>query len=148
MGNSHSFAKGNQGMKFRARTRGSQRGFTLMELVIVMTIMAILTTVAVPIFITHIRRAREVVLMQNLQEIRHAIDKYITDKEKAPQSLQDLVSAGYLRKIPDDPITKSTDTWQIEMEKEPTKPGGQIGIENVRSGAEGQDTNGQAYSEY
>lgn len=124
------------------------RGFTLMELVIVMTIIAILSTIAVPIYVTHVRRAKEVVLLQNLQEMRHAVDKYITDKEKAPQSLQDLVSAGYLRRIPEDPITKSTDTWQFEMEKEPTRPGVPIGIDNVRSGADGTDTNGVAYTEY
>ncbi len=131
-----------------SKAKQKNRGFTLMELVIVMTIIAILSTIAVPIYITHVRRAKEIVLLQNLQEMRHAVDKYSTDKEKAPQSLQELVSAGYLRRIPEDPITKAIDTWQFDMEKEPTRPGVPIGIDNVRSGAEGTDTNGVAYSDY
>lgn len=124
------------------------RGFTFMELLIVMTVIAILATVAIPVYNTHIRRAKEVVLQQNLYEMRRAIDNYTVDKEQAPQSLQDLVSAGYLRAIPVDPLTKSADTWVTEMESEPPGPDVPAGIKDVRSGAEGVGTNGIPYSQY
>ena len=132
---------------FKAGHRHKNSGFTLIELVIVMTILAILITVALPVFMTHIRHAKEVVLMQDLMEMRNAIDNYITDKEKAPQSLEELVSAKYLRSIPKDPIEAEAE-WQVEMGSEPVKPGGQPGIENVRSGASGTSVDGRAYSEF
>jgi general secretion pathway protein G len=119
-----------------------------MEVVIVMTIIAILATVALPVYITHVKRAREVVLRHDLDEMRRAIDKYTVDKERAPQSLQDLVSAGYLRSIPIDPITKSADTWVTEMESEPPSPEVPAGIRDVRSGAEGEGSDGVPYSQY
>ena len=124
------------------------RGFTLMEIVIVMTVISILLAVAIPIYMTHIKRAKEVVLRTNLDEMRRAIDKYTVDKEKAPSSLADLVSAGYLRKIPDDPLTRSAETWRTEMETETTSPEVAPGIKDVRSGAEGSDSEGKPYSEY
>jgi general secretion pathway protein G len=124
-----------QRTKFTTISRRKNHGFTLIELVIVMTILAILVTVALPVFMTHIRHAREVVLMQDLMEMRHAIDNYITDKEKAPQS------------FPKDPIGEEAE-WQVEMGSEPVKPGGQPGIENVRSGASGTAMDGRAYSEF
>jgi general secretion pathway protein G len=86
---------------FRQRTL-RQPGFTLMELVIVMTVIAILVSVAVPVYVTHVKRAKEVVLMNDLDEMRRALDKYTADKEKGAQSLQELVSGGYLRAIPID----------------------------------------------
>jgi general secretion pathway protein G len=135
-------------MRFHTAKQPAQRGFTLMELVIVMTVIAILVSVAVPVYVTHVRRAKEVVLMNDLDEMRRAIDKYTVDKEKAPQSLQDLVTGGYLRKIPEDPITKSVETWEIEMESEPYRPGVPAGIANVRSSADGTGTDGRAYKEY
>lgn len=129
----------------RVSAQGRARGFTLMELVIVMTVIAILMAVAIPIFITHIKHAKEVVLKANLDEMRRAIDKYTVDKEKPPGSLQDLVTAGYLRAIPEDPISRSADSWQTEDSKD-TDLG--PGIANVRSGADGTDSQGKAYSEY
>lgn len=131
-----------------ARVRGRSAGFTLIELVIVMAVIAILLAVAIPIFITNIKRAKEVVLKTNLDEMRRAIDKYTVDKEKAPQSLQDLVSAGYLRALPLDPLTRSADTWKIEMETETASSDVAPGIKDVRSGAEGNDVEGKPYSEY
>jgi general secretion pathway protein G len=119
-----------------------------MELVIVMTIIAILVVVALPIYVTHIKRAREIVLKQDLDEMRRAIDKYTVDKEKSPAQLSDLVSGGYLRKIPDDPITRSSSTWQVEMETESPSPDIPPGVNNVRSGAEGTGSDGIAYHEY
>ena len=127
----------------------NNRGFTLMELVIVMTIIAILSTIAIPIYITHVRRAKEVVLLQDLQEMRHAIDKYIADKEKAPSSLSELVSAGYLRMIPENPLTKSAEDWSPIMEKAPTKPGAPIGIEDVKCPENlGTGSDNRAYTDY
>jgi general secretion pathway protein G len=125
-----------------------QRGFTFLELLIVMTILAILVVVAVPVFLTNIKHAREVRLQHDLFVMREAIDKYTVDKEQAPPTLQDLVTAGYLRALPEDPITRSTETWQVEMETETLRQDAQPGIRDVKSGAEGTDTNGKPYSEY
>ena len=135
-------------MQFQAKNNLRQPGFTLIELVIVMTIIAILASVAVPIYITHVKHAKEVVLMNDLDEMRRALDKYAADKEKGAQSLQDLVSGGYLRAVPVDPLTKSNETWETEMESEPYRPGVPVGIANVRSGADGTGTDGRAYKEY
>jgi general secretion pathway protein G len=135
-------------MNNRPRRPALARGFTMMELVIVMTIIAILATIAVPVFRQHIQRAKEVRLMHDLAVMREAIDKYTIDKEEAPSSLQTLVSSGYLRRIPEDPLTRSADTWQTEMESEPSKPGGSVGLKDVRSGAEGTGSDGRPFSEY
>ena len=135
-------------MRFQSTKKVCQRGFTLMELVIVMTVIAILVSIAVPVYVTHVKRAKEVVLMNDLDEMRRGIDKYTADKEKAPQSLQDLVAGGYLRRVPDDPLTKSNETWEIEMDSEPYRPGVPAGIKDVHSGAEGTGTDGRAYKEY
>jgi len=124
------------------------RGFTLMEIVIVLTVIAILATVAVPVYTKHMRHAKETVLKQDLYEMRSAIDKYTIDKERAPANLQDLVTGGYLKRIPEDPLTKSADTWQIEMESEPPSPDVPAGIANVRSGAEGVGLDGVPFSQY
>jgi len=130
------------------RTSQGGRGFTLIEIVIVMTVIAILASVALPVYITHVKRAKEVVLKQDLDAMRRAISNYTFDKEKAPASLQDLVSAGYLKSLPVDPITKSADTWVTEQETEPFNPDSGPGIANVRSGAEGAGTDGVAYGQY
>ena len=135
-------------MTVRSLRKRFESGFTLMELVIVMTIVAILVVVALPVYVTHIKRAREIVLKQDLDEMRRAIDKYTVDKEKAPAQLSDLVSAGYIRKIPEDPITRSSTTWQVEMETESPSPDNPPGINNVKSGADGTGTDGVAYKDY
>src|SRR3954471_15614990 len=93
-----------------------QRGFTLIELMIVISIMLILISTAIPLYNASIRNAREAVLRQNLFTLRSVIDQYSEDKEKAPQSLQDLIDAGYLKQIPVDPITHSRETWQTVQE--------------------------------
>ena len=125
-----------------------QRGFTFLELLIVMTILAILAVVAVPSFLKNIKHARETRLQHDLWVMREAIDKYTVDKEKAPQSLQDLVSAGYLRAVPEDAITRSAETWRVEIESETLSQDATPGIRDVKSGAEGTDANGKPYSEY
>ncbi len=132
-----------------ARSRRSQRGFTLIELMIVISIILILISTAIPIYQQSIIRAREAVLSQNLFTLRSVIDQYTMDKQKAPQSLDDILQAGYLKQIPIDPITNSRDTWQTEQEDvlqsaDQTQPG----ITNVHSGANGVGSNGVAYSEW
>src|ERR1700694_4335959 len=99
--------------RFRARAR---RGFTFVELMIVMAIIAVLLSVAVPIYSRSIVRAKESVLKNNLFTLRTVIDEYTYDKQKAPQGLQDLVTDGYMRQIPVDPITGTADSWRVIME--------------------------------
>lgn len=135
-------------MQFTNHASRRQRGFSLMELVIVMTILAILAAIALPMYNTNVRRAKEVVLQQDLEAMRRAIDSYTIDKQKAPQSLQEIVTAGYLRRIPVDPLTKTSDAWITENEDQPFTPDVPVGIKNVRSGAEGADSENKAYAEY
>src|SRR5512140_3400344 len=97
-------------------SRRKNRGFTLIELMIVMSIILILVSIAAPIYTRSITRAKEAVLHQDLFAMRSVIDQYTMDKGKAPQSLDDLVTAGYLKEIPKDPFTNSKDTWQVEQE--------------------------------
>jgi general secretion pathway protein G len=131
------------------RTRSGRRGFTLVELMIVMTIVAILMSIAIPIYQKSVLRAKESVLKNNLFTIRTVIDEYTYDKQKAPQSLQDLVNDGYLRKIPDDPITGSDQSWKIVMEDAMTSMSQtEPGIFDVRSGADKTSLEGTPYSEW
>ena len=114
---------------------------------IVMAIIAVLATVAIPSYINAVRHADEAVLREDLQTMRQAIDSYTIDKEKAPQSLDDLVQAGYLKSIPIDPITKSPDTWMTDtsdtlMDVNETAGG----IDNVHSGAQAISTDGSSYN--
>lgn len=138
-------------MKLIRTTRGAgrQRGFTLLELMIVMSVIVILMTVAIPNYQRSMIQARETVLRNNLFTLRSVIDQYTLDKQKAPQSLQDLVSAGYLRELPRDPITNSTESWQVVQEDtlaaiDQTQPG----IVDVHSGADGTASDGTAYSSW
>jgi general secretion pathway protein G len=132
----------------RRRTKRS-RGFTLIELMIVMSILLILITIAIPIYNQSILRARESVLRQDLFTMRQVIDQYTLDKQKAPQSLEDLVSAGYLKVIPNDPFTGRNDTWQsvqedVTLDPSVTEPG----ISDVHSGSNSVGTDGTTYSSW
>jgi general secretion pathway protein G len=127
--------------------RRKNAGFTLVELMIVMAIIMVLAVVAVPSYIAAIRAAREAVLKEDLHVLRNAIDSYTADKQKAPQSLDDLVQEGYLKKIPDDPMTHTKDTWVTDTSSDlhsvdQTDPG----IDDVHSGSQEQGSNGQPYS--
>ena len=122
-------------------------GFTLIELMIVMSIIAILVAIAAPIYSQSIVRAKESVLKQDLYSMRSVIDQYSMDKGKAPQSLDDLVTAGYLKQIPVDPFTNSKDTWVPEQEDVLLSVNqDQPGISDVHSGATGTGTDGTPYS--
>lgn len=128
------------------RRRGEQ-GFTLLELMIVMIIIGILAAVAVPAYLQSVRKAREAVLREDLHAMREAIDSYTVDKEKAPQSLDDLVQAGYLRAIPKDPITNRTDSWVTSQDDTLASVyQSEPGINDVHSGAEATSSDGSAYS--
>lgn len=131
------------------REKKSEAGFTLVELMIVMAIIGILATLAIPSFVGAIRQAREAVLREDLHVMRTAIDSYTADKEKAPQSLQDLITDGYLKSIPIDPMTHSSDSWVTDTSDElssvdQTEPG----IDNVHSGSEETGSDGQPYSSW
>ena len=125
----------------------SRRGFTLIELMIVISIILILIGIAVPAYEQSVIRAKEAVLRQDLKTMRDQIDNYTMDKEKAPQTLQDLVDAGYLRALPKDPFTGSSDTWQTESSDtlqslDQTEPG----ITDVHSGSSATGSDGTAYN--
>src|SRR5579859_548828 len=132
----------------RAKLRGvDQGGFTLIELMIVISIILILVGISVPMYEQSVIRAKEAVLRQDLKTMRDQIDNYTMDKEKAPQSLQDLVDAGYLRKIPKDPFTGSPGTWQIEVSDAMVSPNQtEPGISDVYSGSELTSGDGTAYN--
>jgi general secretion pathway protein G len=131
------------------RTRRTQSGFTLIELIIVMTIIAILATLAIPYFAAAVKHAREAVLREDLQTMRMAIDSYTMDKQKAPQSLDDLVQEGYLKAVPEDPMTHSKDTWVTDTSDDmssvdETEPG----ISDIHSGSDESGSDGQPYSSW
>jgi general secretion pathway protein G len=131
--------------QFRSR---SERGFTLLELVIVITILVILSTLVVPVYNGIIGQTKETTLKDTLFKLRDAIDKYTLDKEEAPPTLDDLVKANYLREVPIDPITGKNDTWEVELEEEAVSRKGNKGIKNVYSGAPGTSRDGRPYKEF
>jgi general secretion pathway protein G len=129
--------------------KSSTRGFTLIEVLIVVVLVIVLASVGLATYTNSVRRAREAVLKEDLFRMRDAIDQYYADKNKYPATLQDLVSDGYLREIPKDPITDSTDTWQTEnAEPDPNNVSAELGIVNVKSGSEEMSMEGTKYSEW
>lgn len=123
-------------------------GFTLIELMIVMAVIAVLVSVAVPMYQKSVIRARETVLRQNLFTLRTVIDEYTYDKAKAPQSLEDLVREGYLRQVPVDPMTGQAD-WEVVMEDAVTSVNQtEPGIFDVRSRSTARSLEGTPYNEW
>src|SRR5947209_15138384 len=127
-----------------ALRRSQERGFTLIEMIIVISIVLILTGIAVPIYRTHLLHAREAVLREDLYTMRNAIDQYTMDKNKAPQDLNDLVTAGYMSRIPQDPFTRTTD-WQVAQDDTLLSPDQTApGINDVHSTSNQNSTEGTA----
>lgn len=122
-------------------------GFTLLELVIVVTVIVILATLVVPMFQTIVTNSKETILKDTLFKLRDSVDKYTLDKEEAPQSLDDLVKSNYIREVPPDPITGKPD-WEVELEDEPISKTGKRGIKNIYSAAEGTASTGTAYKDF
>jgi general secretion pathway protein G len=124
-------------------------GFTLLELMVVMAIISVLATLAIPSFIQALKSAREAVLKEDLHVMRAAIDSYTMDKQKAPQSLDDQIQDGYLKGIPEDPMTRSRDTWVTDTSDslhslDQTDPG----VDDVHSGSQDSGSDGQPYSSW
>jgi general secretion pathway protein G len=131
------------------KNRRAQSGFTMIELIIVMAIMLILITLAIPRFTGAVKHAREAALREDLQTMRTAIDTYTMDKQKGPESLDDLIQDGYLKAIPEDPITRSKDTWVTDSTEsmvsvDETDPG----ITDIHSGSTDTGSDGQPYSSW
>jgi len=174
IGRSSRFETGNQEFAFRGRpwalgwacplanfkfpisnfklpaSRSKTRGFTLIELMVVLTLLLILATMSVPIFQLAIVHAREAVLKDDLYTLRKLIDEFTLDKQHPPSSLDDLAEAGYLRGgIPVDPFTGSNQTWRTDVEDVPLNPSqGASGIVDVHSGSDGIALDGTPYSSW
>ncbi|HEY2040783.1 MAG TPA: prepilin-type N-terminal cleavage/methylation domain-containing protein [Edaphobacter sp.] len=132
----------------RAGTKLSE-GFTLIELMIVMVIIGLLAAIAVPMYVQSVRHAKEAVLKEDLRTMRSAIDAYTVDKQKAPQSLDDLVQAGYIKAMPKDPFTNRTDTWvPAQDDTLQTIDQTEAGINDVHSGAQDVASDGTSYSSW
>jgi general secretion pathway protein G len=119
-------------------------GFTLIELLVVMTIVALLLTLAVPRYFGSIDRSKEAVLKENLHQMREAISRYYADKGRYPESLDALAADKYLRRVPLDPITESTTTWQVVQPEDSQR----TGVYDVRSGAPGKAKDGSEYAQW
>jgi general secretion pathway protein G len=132
---------------FRLFPSSRSGGFTLLELMIVMFIIVILASIALPQYQRHVLHARETVLKDDLFKMRAMIDQYAADKGKLPPSLDELVTAGYLREIPVDPITNEKD-WTPEIGEDPNSTEGEQGLINVRSSSTDTATDGTSYNQW
>jgi general secretion pathway protein G len=132
----------------RRKRAGGVWGFTVLEMMVVITIIFMLLSIAIPNYRTSIIRSREAVLREHLFTLRSLIDQYTLDKKKGPQSLEDLVAEGYLREVPVDPITNTSSSWETESDGGALFAGDQTeaGIIDVHSGAAGNSLDGSPYS--
>ena len=129
--------------------RRDQRGFTLIELLVVLSLISLLAAMGLVQYRNSVRHTQESVLRTDLFRMRDAIDQYYADKGKYPAGLDALVSEGYMRKIPVDPITQSTDSWQtVPAEPDPGNPTAEPGIYDVKSGAQGTALDGTNYTDW
>jgi general secretion pathway protein G len=132
----------------RERRQG-EGGFTLVELIIVMTIIAVLASIAIPSYLRSVNRAKEAVLREDLHTMRTSISNFEVDEEKRPEGLDDLVQKGYLKAVPIDPITGRNDTWITGVSNMPTDiDESQGGIDEVHSGAQAQSSEGTSYNSW
>ena len=126
-----------------------ERGFTLIELMVVASILIILASLGMAQYRNSVTRAREATLKEDLFRMRDAIDQYYADKGMYPGTLDELVSAGYLRKVPDDPFTMSASTWQTTpSEPDPANPNAPPGVYDVKSGSDATALDGTKYSDW
>jgi general secretion pathway protein G len=133
----------------RRLVRRSDAGFTLIELMVVIALISVLAGMGVVQYRNSVTRTKEAVLMEDLFRMRDAIDQYYADKATYPANLEALVTDGYLRQVPKDPFTNSSDTWQtIPSESDPANPDATPGIFDVKSGAPGNSISGSAFSEW
>jgi general secretion pathway protein G len=129
--------------------RPRHAGFTMIELLVVVSLIIILAGIGMAEYRNGVIRAQEAVLMEDLFRMRDALDQFHADKQKYASSLEDLVTEGYLRAIPKDPFTQSADSWQtVEAEPDPNNPETEPGIYNVKSGSDRTALNGSKYSEW
>ncbi len=125
------------------------RGFTMIELLVVVSLIVILATMGMTQYRASVIHAREATLKEDLFRLRDAIDQYYADKGAYPTTLDSLVSDGYVRKLPDDPFTKSSSTWQtVPAEPDPNNPAAEAGVYDVKSGSEATALDGTKYSEW
>jgi general secretion pathway protein G len=125
------------------------RGFTIIELLIVMTLIIILASVGMTQYKSSVTRAEEAVLKENLFRMRDAMDQFYADKNKWPTDLAELVSEGYIREVPKDPMTRSADTWQTtQAQPDPNNPASAGGVDNVHSGSDRMSLDGTPYAEW
>ena len=131
------------------RCRRAAGGFTLIELMVVMSLIVVLASIGLTLYANSVTRAKEAVLKEDLFRMRDAIDQYYADKNRYPASLEELVSEKYLRAIPVDPFTNSADTWQTVLsEPEPGNVSASPGVYDVKSGAAQAAIDGTSYSEW
>ena len=135
------------GLRAPVSCRSRQSGFTLLEMVMVMTIIVILAVIGITSYQQVQLKAKETLLKEDLNTMRKLLDQFEADREHLPQTLDELVSAGYMRDIPIDPLTGEKD-WTTEMGEDTTSREGGQGIVNVHSNAGGTGSDGKAYSEY
>jgi general secretion pathway protein G len=129
--------------------RVSESGFTLIELLIVVTLIIILSTMGMTQYRAGVIHAREATLKEDLFRLRDAIDQYYADKGQYPSALDALVSDGYIRKLPEDPFTRSADTWQaVPAEPDPNNPVAEPGIQDVKSGSDATALDGSKYADW
>jgi general secretion pathway protein G len=131
------------------RRRLRAGGFTLIELLVVVSLIMILASIGMAQYRNGVTRAQEAVLRENLFRMRDVIDQFYADRQKYPQTLEELVEAQYLREVPKDPFTGSAETWQlIEAEPDPANPAAELGIYSVKSGSDRTALDGSKYSDW
>jgi len=129
--------------------RAGARGFTMIELLVVLALIVILATMGMTPYSSAVIHAREATLHEDLFRMRDAIDQYYADKGNYPSTIDALVSDGYIRKIPEDPFTKSSTTWQtVPAEPDPSNPTAEAGIYDIKSGSQGTALDGSKYADW